>query len=73
MKGGTAMRIGPISHTTAQKLYAKASDVRNVREPRPSEVVLTPEERKMLYRFFPSKGTEVRNEPRLGRLLDVKG
>lgn len=72
MKGGTAMRIGPISHTTLQKLYAKAS-VRNFRELRPSEVVLTPEERKMLYRFFPSKGAEVREEQKLGKFVDVRG
>ncbi|HIE04836.1 MAG TPA: hypothetical protein EYP61_08765 [Candidatus Latescibacteria bacterium] len=65
------MRIGPISHMNVQKLYAP--DVKNFHKLRPSEVVLTPEERRMLYRFFPSKGAEVRNEPRLGRFLDVRG
>lgn len=65
------MRIGPISHL--QKLYATAFDVSNEHKPRPSEVVLTPEERRMLYRFFPSKGAEVHEEPRLGKFVDVRG
>ncbi|HID10081.1 MAG TPA: hypothetical protein EYP17_02100 [Candidatus Latescibacteria bacterium] len=68
------MQVHPVSHVVDVKLGGKTSEVQEARGPaRPSEVVLTAEERKMLYRFFPPKGAELQGEPALGRFVDVRG
>ncbi len=68
------MQIRPISHVVAPEMSRRTSEVQDARHTvRPSEVVLTPEERKMLYKFFPFKGAEIQEEPRLGKFIDVRG